>query len=186
MLKSEWVYRMKHLPNIISTIRIPLSISLILFIHHSLIFITIYLFCGVSDILDGYIARKTKSQSILGAKLDSIADFIMYAMIITILILWDWHGIIRFILIIIIITLIRIVNVGIVYYKFHQFGVIHTIGNKFVGLLAYSIPLFYIFLGNLNFGWIVLFVAVLVSLEETCITIQMKELDLNRKSLFFK
>lgn len=76
MLKSEWVYRMKHLPNIISTIRIPLSISLILFIHHSLIFITIYLFCGVSDILDGYIARKTKSQSILGAKLDSIADLL--------------------------------------------------------------------------------------------------------------
>jgi len=39
-------------------------------------FITCYLLCGISDILDGYLARKLKAQSALGSNLDTFADFI--------------------------------------------------------------------------------------------------------------
>lgn len=175
---------MKYLPNIISLIRIPLSLSLLLFLHNDMIFITIYSFCGISDVLDGYIARKMNLQSILGAKLDSIADFVMYTIIIIVLSQWNWHYIASFIPLLIFITLIRGLNIGIIYHKFNQLGVIHTIGNKFVGILAYCIPLLYLFIGNLGFLWIVLSIAVLVSLEETCIITQAKELNLNRNSLF--
>ncbi|WP_330625941.1 CDP-alcohol phosphatidyltransferase family protein, partial [Clostridioides difficile] len=42
----------------------------------SLPFWICYFWCGISDILDGLIARKLRQQSGIGAKLDSIADFI--------------------------------------------------------------------------------------------------------------
>jgi len=122
-------------------------------------------------------------KSVLGAKLDSIADFIMYAIIIIVLCLWDWHNIVSFVPLLILVTLIRGFNIVMIYHKFHQLGVIHTIGNKFVGLLTYCIPILYFFIGNLEFLWVVFFIAVIVSLEETCIIYQTKELDLNRRSL---
>ncbi|HGH0401081.1 TPA: CDP-alcohol phosphatidyltransferase family protein [Clostridioides difficile] len=43
----------------------------------SLPFWICYFWCGISDILDGLIARKLRQQSGIGAKLDSIADFIL-------------------------------------------------------------------------------------------------------------
>ena len=33
-----------------------------------------YLFCGITDMVDGTIARKTKSVSEWGARLDTLAD----------------------------------------------------------------------------------------------------------------
>ena len=177
---------MKHFPDIITLTRIPLSLSLLFFQHNSVAFIIIYSLCGLSDVLDGYVARKMNLQSVLGAKLDSISDFIMYMIIIIILCLWNWYDITPFVSALILITLIRGVNIGIIYCKFQQLGVVHTIGNKFVGLLVYSIPLLYLFTGSIDFLWIVLSITLLVSLEETVILFQMRELDLNRKSLFFQ
>lgn len=42
----------------------------------SIPFYIIYFYCGISDMLDGYIARKIKNTSQIGAILDSIADII--------------------------------------------------------------------------------------------------------------
>jgi len=66
----------KNIPNIITVLRIVLSITLLFFQITSLIFVLIYLLCGISDILDGYLARKLNVTSKLGSKLDSLADFI--------------------------------------------------------------------------------------------------------------
>jgi len=41
-------------------------------------FYIIYLICGTSDVLDGYIARKYKTSDSYGAALDSIADFVFF------------------------------------------------------------------------------------------------------------
>ncbi|MDS1003847.1 CDP-alcohol phosphatidyltransferase family protein [Clostridium sporogenes] len=49
---------MKNIPNLITMIRI-LGITVLVFIRpFSEIFFIIYLICGISDILDGMIARK--------------------------------------------------------------------------------------------------------------------------------
>ena len=146
----------------------------------------IYSLCGLSDVLDGYVARKMNLQSVLGAKLDSISDFVMYMISIIILCLWNWHDIIPFVPTLILIILIRGINIGIIYCRFQQLGVVHTIGNKFVGLLVYSIPLLYLFTDSIDFIWIVLSITLLASLEETGIIFQMRELDLNRKAYFFQ
>ena len=42
-----------------------------------LYFLLVYIFCGITDILDGFIARKINATSELGSKLDSFADMII-------------------------------------------------------------------------------------------------------------
>lgn len=176
---------MRYIPNIISLLRIPLSLSLLLFVYESLVFLALYSLCGISDILDGYIARKMSLQSTWGAKLDSIADFTMYAVVIVVLCLWDFSTVIDFMSFLVPVALLRGVNIGIMYYKFHQFATIHTIGNKIVGLLVYSIPFIYIFMGSFSFLWFILPLLIIVPLEETCMILQMKKLNLDRRGLFF-
>lgn len=176
---------MKHLPNIITLIRIPLSISLVFFCHNYPVFIILYLICGFSDVFDGYIARKMNLQSITGAKLDSVADIFMYGVIIAVLIIWEQRGLINFIPILALICLIRCINIMIGYLKFRQLVMIHTLANKISGLLVFFIPILYIMSGNIKTIWPVAIFALLASIEETVIIIRMKKPELNRKSLFF-
>lgn len=73
---------MKHIPNIISACRIILSISLLFFFWQPVIFFSIYLICGLSDIVDGMLARGLKVSGKLGAKLDSVGDFLLFIVIV--------------------------------------------------------------------------------------------------------
>ena len=47
-----------------------MSILLFLTETFSSTFYTIYFYCGISDMLDGYIARKSKNESKIGARLN--------------------------------------------------------------------------------------------------------------------
>ena len=49
---------MKHVPNCITLSRIILSITLLVIHTFSPLFFIIYTYCGVSDVLDGFLARK--------------------------------------------------------------------------------------------------------------------------------
>ncbi len=65
-----------NLPNIISLARlfsVPLIISLILSLKLNLAFIA-FAIAGLSDALDGLMARALKARTVLGAYLDPIAD----------------------------------------------------------------------------------------------------------------
>ena len=41
-------------------------------------FFLLYLYCGLSDVADGMVARKTDTISALGSKLDSVSDLFLY------------------------------------------------------------------------------------------------------------
>ena len=64
----------KQIANIITISRILGSIYLLYSPVFSISFYIMYLFCGITDMIDGTIARKTKSVSELGARLDTVAD----------------------------------------------------------------------------------------------------------------
>lgn len=70
--------RYLNIANIISTSRIIISFLIIFTKPFSYLFYIFYLLSGISDILDGYIARKFHQQSDLGAKLDTIADMVFF------------------------------------------------------------------------------------------------------------
>ena len=66
----------KQIANIITISRIFSCIYLLICPVFSISFYIMYLFCGITDMADGTIARKTKSVSELGARLDTVADSI--------------------------------------------------------------------------------------------------------------
>lgn len=184
MYKHSWLFR--NLPNLLSTIRIIISVFLIIFIHEPIIFLVLYLVCGLSDVLDGYIARLTGTESALGAKLDSIADMFLTGVIFFFLI--NSYGALLLSLwpIIVCIGCIRICNIIVAYIKYHNFVILHTYANKATGLLLFFIPIAYSLLENMVFLWIICTVALLSSIEECIIHIKEKELDPNRIGVWTK
>lgn len=67
----------KTIPNLISSLRFVGSVSLLFFSLESSTFWIIYLLCGISDMLDGFIARRLNATTDIGSRLDSIADLCM-------------------------------------------------------------------------------------------------------------
>ena len=72
---------LKNVANILSGSRIASSFLLLFFQSMSVPFLILYACCGFTDILDGAIARKTHTESKLGATLDSIADLVMIVVV---------------------------------------------------------------------------------------------------------
>ena len=70
---------MKLLPNIITLLRIAGSLGLLLCDVTGVMFWIIYALCGISDIADGWLARKLKCVTKTGALLDSVADICFVA-----------------------------------------------------------------------------------------------------------
>ena len=130
----------KYIANVLTACRILGSILLLFFPVFSVAFYIIYIFCGVSDMIDGTIARKTNSISKFGSKLDTIADLVfVVASMIKVLPeihlpwwLWFWSGII---------AVIKIGNIIWTYVSKKEFVSLHTIMNKATGLLLFLLPL---------------------------------------------
>ena len=169
--------------NVITLIRIGLAISLLFIRKYSPLFLILYSICGFTDILDGYIARKTKTESNFGARLDTIADLLFF--IVMFIIMFDiLLKDIKIIIFAIIILLIRIISIIILFKKYNKFAILHTYTNKITGLLLFFIP-YFIYLNNANIiVYIIGVIALISSIEELTINIKSKKLDLNKKSIF--
>ena len=130
----------KQIANIITTSRILSSICLLLCPVFSISFYIIYLYCGITDMADGAISRRTKSESELGAILDTVADSVFVAVCFVKILptmqfpvwLWIW---------IVIIAIIKIGNfVGVLICN-KKFTFLHTILNKATGFILFLFPL---------------------------------------------
>jgi cardiolipin synthase (CMP-forming) len=71
----------RHIPNIISVIRILLVVPIAIALGHDRLALAIFLFgiAAVSDVVDGYLAKRNGWQSELGGVLDPIADKLLLA-----------------------------------------------------------------------------------------------------------
>ena len=63
--------------NTITFFRIAAGIVLLFCPAFSPAFFVFYIAAGLSDMLDGFVARKTDAVSKLGARLDTVADFVL-------------------------------------------------------------------------------------------------------------
>ena len=132
---------MKHLPNIITALRIVGAFGLLFFDVRSAVFWTLYLVCGLSDMLDGFLARKLRCESKAGALLDSVADLAFVACCCVKLIpvltfplwLWIWAGAI---------VVVKVINQISALVMYKKFCFPHTFANKATGLLLFvTVPL---------------------------------------------
>ena len=130
----------KHIANIITGSRIVLSLPLLLIPLTSAWFCVIYLLCGLSDMIDGTVARRTNNPSEFGARLDTVADFVfMFVCWVKILPLihipvWLWVWII-------VVALIKIFNIALVFIRKKKLISIHSVLNKTTGFTLFIMPL---------------------------------------------
>ena len=129
----------KHIANIITGSRIVLSLPLVFIPLTSAWFYARYLLCGLSDMVDGTVARRTNSVSEFGARLDTISDFVfMFVALIKFMPhlhipvwLWIWIGMI---------AMIKIGNVVREFVRTKKLIFPHTLLNKITGLLLFFLP----------------------------------------------
>ena len=151
--------------NIITSCRVLCSILMLFFQMTSIPFYVLCLFCGLSDVLDGIVARKTNTVSTFGARLDTIADY-LFVVILLIKIgsefdvpVWLWIWMVA-------IAGIKIVNVlwGFVCTK--RFIVEHTILNKITGVLLFLLPFTLVWVDLKYSAMVICVVATISAIQE--------------------
>jgi CDP-diacylglycerol--glycerol-3-phosphate 3-phosphatidyltransferase len=174
---------MKTFVTSITLSRVLMSVVLLLITPLTAIFYLVYTYCVVSDIVDGPIARRTKTASNFGAFLDSAADLFFIAIVLIVFIpllaleLWMLYCVA-------LVIVIRLIALGIGYKKFRTLTLLHTYANKGAGLVMACFPIFFGLLGQ-TAAFLIIFIAACSSaIEELIITIRSKELQRNKKSLF--
>ena len=103
-------------------------------------FYALYIAAGLSDMLDGFVARRTDTVNELGARLDTIADFVLVVVCLIKLLpvmslpvwLFVWIEMI---------ALIKAVNIVSGFAVQKKFVAVHSVMNKATGALLFLLPL---------------------------------------------
>ena len=183
-LKRGHDMKVKYIPNIITITRIIGSIYIIVLKPISTMFFIIYSLCAISDILDGYIARKTNTCTKFGEYLDSFADAIFFIIILVKFLLLErlenyiiyWF---------IAICSIKAVSLIVGFIKYKTVAFLHTYANKFMGgVILICFPMMYL-LGGVTKTLVFLCIfASISSVEELQINLTSKKLNRNVRSIF--
>ena len=157
---------MKHLPNILSSLRMVGAVALLLCDVVGTTFWALYVLCGLSDIVDGWLARKLKYVSRTGALLDSLADICFVACCAWKLLpilelplwLWLWTGVI---------VTIKVVNQLSALATYGRCCFPHTLANKWAGFLLFiAVPMTIWSIIPIS---IAAFVATFAAIHEGCV-----------------
>ena len=161
----------KHIANIITGSRIALSLPLLFIPLSSAWFYVIYMFCGLTDMIDGTIARKTETVSSFGSKLDTASDLVFMAVCAVKLLpkiniciwLWIWIAVI---------AIVKVTNIVIGFIRRKKLVALHTVLNKTTGLLLFFLPLTLQFIVPTYSLAVVCTVATIAALQEGYYTIK--------------
>ncbi|MCF8018816.1 MAG: CDP-alcohol phosphatidyltransferase family protein [Vallitaleaceae bacterium] len=175
----------RYLANILSFTRILAAFFVFFITPLSWGFYLVYSYCGLTDVLDGIVARSMQTESHMGARLDSIADMVLFIVVFYRLGPVLWLSASRWIWIFaIIIGLIRITAYIVGAMRFRQFAALHLISNKATGLVLFFVPYLFLII-DMNIALIGLcIIATLSSLEELLCEIKAKQYNPNIRSYF--
>lgn len=158
------------IPNCITLLRMVGTVVMAFLEPLSKEFFAVYTLTGLTDVLDGFIARVTKTVSRFGAKLDSVADLLFYAVmllrILPVLVKrlpwYIWAAVA-------VVLALRLAAYIAAAVKEKQFAAHHTILNKITGFTVFCVP----YILPLSFAaqlcWIPCIVGGLASTEELLI-----------------
>ena len=128
-----------RIANTITCVRILCGVTLIFCTPFSQWFYFLYVIGGISDVIDGFVARRLKTESKLGAKLDTIADLI-FAVVVLLKIINAVNVPMWLIIWIICIAIIKFINIVSGIIRSGNFPSEHTVLNKMCGALLFAIP----------------------------------------------
>ena len=128
-------------------------------------FWVLYLIAGLTDMLDGFLARRWGVESKFGARLDSLADFV-YVLTVGYK-LFPWLKLPASLWMMIgFIALVKMVNAICSYVEKHRIEYLHTKANKLTGFL--------LFIGMMTIGqsyfvpvaWVIACIALFAAIQE--------------------
>ena len=151
--------------NIITGIRIVCSIAMLFFPAFSPAFCILYVAAGISDMIDGIVARKAGTVSEFGSKLDTVADLVLVTVCL-IKILPVTHIPMWLIIWIIVIAAIKGINLISGYVMHKEFVAVHTVMNKVTGILLFILPLTFTIIDLKYSGAFVSAVAIFAAIQE--------------------
>lgn len=151
--------------NSITVIRIICSVALLFCPVFSPAFYTLYIIAGVSDMIDGAVARKTGTASAFGSKLDTAADFV-FVVVCLIKLLPVIHAPTWLIIWIIVIAMIKVINLISGYVMRKELVSLHTAMNKVTGVLLFALPLTITFIDLKYSGSFVSAIATFAAIQE--------------------
>ena len=126
--------------NTITCCRILFSILMLFFPAFSGSFYACYIIAGITDMIDGTVARKLGTSSQFGEKLDTVADFVFAAAALFKLLpvmkismtIWIWTGFI---------AVIKLINIISRFVVQKRFVTVHSLANKITGSVLFVLPL---------------------------------------------
>ena len=122
----------KYIPNILSAARIFMAVALVF----TESFACLYYMCGITDIADGFFARKFNAATSFGSRLDSLADFVFAAACfakfykVPDFMMWVW---------IFAIAAVKIISFAVMKCKNADNEIFHTLPNRLTGILIFAL-----------------------------------------------
>lgn len=160
----------KNGANCITCLRLAACAFLVFLPLDSAGFIGVYTLAGLTDALDGWLARKTGTASEFGAKLDSVADLVFYGVML--LRLFPvlrrtlpgeiWYAVA-------VVVLVRLAAYAVAAIKYHRFAALHTRMNKLTGGAVFLLPYVLAVSPGVKYSWVVCALALAASMEELAI-----------------
>lgn len=176
-----------NLANFVTSLRLFGAIALIFIEPLGAAFYVVYTVCGLSDGIDGTIARKMGTSSEFGARLDSVSDILFYLVMFIKLMPVLWATMPKWLWIIVAVVLVvRLAAYGIAMVKYHRMAAIHTYLNKVTGALVFLIPYMLLLPCEVTLCAITACFALLGSAEEFLIHAVSPKYQTERKSIFAK
>jgi len=179
----------KHVPNIISCFRIVGSFGMIFLRKEPVWFVALYMACGLSDVLDGFLARKYHLESELGTKLDGLGDASFYIVAFGCLIfgkMVDLSLNLAMMVGIAAIAVSKLICLIMTRVKFKQWNSMHTTLLRWIGVFFFVCIPVSVLMGYLPTAMTVSIIAVsiLCFVEEGIIVLVSDEYDPSRRILF--
>ena len=164
---------MKHLADGLTLSRMVLSAVLLFVPVFSCLFYILYVLCGLTDMVDGTVARKTGTAGRRGAVLDSAADAIFVAVCLAKLLpqltipAWLWFAMGGT-------ALLRLINLlwGV---RRSGWVIPHTVGDKVAGTALFLLPLTWSRLPFVYGAAVVSAIAFFAAVQEACFLARQKE-----------
>ena len=157
----------KHIANIITLSRIVFSFPLLFLSLSSVWFYVFFVICGLTDMIDGTIARKTGAAGKFGAKLDTLADFV-FMLVCSIKIIPKIHIPVWLWLWIIVIAFIKLFIFVFVFSFKKKIISIHSVLNKIAGFALFIAPLSINFIETTLSISIICFLVTIAVIQEVC------------------
>ena len=165
-----------NVANAVTSLRLFGAIAMIFIEPLSAAFYAVYTICGLSDGIDGTIARKMGTSSEFGARLDSVSDILFYAVMFVKLMPVLWTAMPQWIWYMVgVVLAVRLAAYGIAFLRYNRMAAIHTYMNKVTGLLVFLVPYFLLMPGAVTLCAFTAGVAMVASLEELMIHLTNKK-----------